>query len=94
MCVAACGEQRHEYRLLAPAAQFDREIAEELVEVFAENSEHEIVLVEIPDDIEAPLDAIESGYADLAFASNAQRYRVDVTTVMPLYPKVLHLLYK
>jgi hypothetical protein len=94
VCVAACGEQRHEYRLLAPAAQFDREIAEELVEVFAENSEHEIVLVEIPDDIEAPLDAIESGYADLAFASNAQPYREDVTTVMPLYPTVLHILYK
>ena len=41
MFVAACGDQRHEYRLLAPAALFDREIAEELVEVFEENSDHE-----------------------------------------------------
>ena len=92
--IAACGEQRHEYRLLAPAALFDREIAEELVEVFEENSDHEIVLVEIPDDVDAPLDAIESGYADLAFASNAQPFREDVTTVMPLYPTVLHIFYK
>ena len=73
---------------------FDREIAEELVEVFEENSDHEIVLVEIPDDVDAPLDAIESGYADLAFASNAQPFREDVTTVMPLYPTVLHIFYK
>ena len=94
MLVAACGEQRHDYRLLAPASLFDREIAEELVEVFEENSDHEIVLVEIPDDVDAPLDAIESGYADLAFTSNAQPFREDVTTVMPLYPTVLHILYK
>ena len=92
--VAACGEQRHEYRLLKPAALFDAEIARELVEVFEENSDHEIVLVEIPDDVDSPLEAIESGYADIAFTSNAQPFREDVETVMPLYPTVLHILYK
>jgi hypothetical protein len=93
--VVACGEQRHEYRLLAPAAQFDREIAEELVEVFEENSDHTMVLVEIPpEDVDSPLNAVESGYADLGFASNAQPFREDVTTVMPLYPTVLHIFYK
>jgi hypothetical protein len=48
----------------------------------------------MPDSVATPLDAIEAGYADLAFASNAQPYRQGVTTVMPMYPTVLHILYK
>lgn len=92
--LAGCGEQRHDFRLLEPALPFDREIAEELVEVFEENSDHRIELVSIPADADAPLDAIESGYADLAFASNAQPFRESVNTVMPLYPTVLHILYR
>ena len=94
LLLAACGEQTHEFRLLAPATPFDRVIAEELVEVFAENSDHTIELVEIPGDVDVPLDAIESGYADLAFTSNTQPFREDITTVMPLYPTVLHIFYK
>lgn len=94
VCLAGCSEQRHEFRLLEPALPFDREIAEEFVEVFEENSEHTIELVPIPEGVDVPLDAIESGYADLAFASNAQPFREDVTTVMPLYPTVLHILYR
>ena len=93
--LVACGEQTHEFRLLEPAQQLDRDLAEELVEVFEENSDHTIELVPIPDDdVDAPLDAIESGYADLAFASNALPFREDVTTVMPLYSTVLHILYR
>ena len=94
LLLAACGEQTHEFRLLKPATEFDARIAEELVEVFAENSEHTIELVDIPGHVDTPLDAIESGYADLAFASNAQPFREDVETVMPLYPTVLHIFYK
>jgi hypothetical protein len=92
--LVSCGEQKHEFRLLEPALPFDRVIAEEIVEVFAEHSDHQIELVPIPDGEDVPLDAIESGYADLAFASNAQPYRDNITTVMPLYPTVLHILYR
>jgi TRAP-type uncharacterized transport system substrate-binding protein len=92
--LTGCGEQVHEFRLLEPALPIDQEIAAELVEVFAKHSDHSVTLVPIPDTAEAPLDAIESGYADLALASNAQRFREGVTTVMPLYPTVLHILYK
>ena len=94
LIIAGCGEQTHEFTLLEPASPFDRVIAEEIVAVFEESSDHTIELVPIPDDVDAPLEAIESGYADLAFASNAQPFREDVTTVMPLYPTVLHILYR
>jgi len=93
-CLTSCSQQQHDFRLLIPALPFDQEIAAELVDVFEENSDHTITLVPIPDTVEAPLDALESGYADLALASNAQGFREDVTTVMPLYPTVLHILYR
>ena len=94
LVVTGCSEQQHEFRLLEPASLFDRQIAEDLVEVFEESSDHTIELVPIPEDVSTPLEAIESGYADLAFASNALAFREDVTTVMPLYPTVLHILYR
>jgi hypothetical protein len=92
--LASCGEQQSEFRLITPALEFDQLVAAELVEVFEQNSIHEITLVPMPDSFATPLDAIEAGYADLAFASNAQPYRQGVTTVMPLYPTVLHVMYK
>ena len=92
--IASCGEARHEYRLAIPGLELDREVTEELVEVFEQNSRHRISLVPLPDPAMTALEALESGVVDLALASNAQPYRQGVTTVMPLYPTVLHILYK
>jgi hypothetical protein len=92
--LAGCGEPNSKFRLLMPALEFDQLVAADLVEVFEQNSVHEIELVPMPEHFETPLDAIETGYADLAFTSNAQPYRRGITTVMPLYPSVLHILYK
>ena len=91
--VASCDEQRHVFRLLVPAEPFDQKIAAELAEVFESSSRHRVELVPVPDRFETPLEAIEAGYADLALASNAQPYREGITTVMPLYPTVLHIMY-
>jgi TRAP-type uncharacterized transport system substrate-binding protein len=93
LLLASCGEQRHAFRLLIPAEPFDQEIAAELAEVFESNSRHRIELVPAPTGVGTPLEAIEVGYADLALASNAQPYREGITTVMPLYPTVLHIMY-
>jgi TRAP-type uncharacterized transport system substrate-binding protein len=92
--LGACGEQRNTLRLLAPAQPFDAEIATELATVLEQNSRHRIEIVPLPAEFESPLDALEAGYADLAFTSNAQSYRQGVTTVMPMYPTVLHILYR
>jgi TRAP-type uncharacterized transport system substrate-binding protein len=92
--LGACGEQRNTLRLLAPAQPFDAEIATELATVLEQNSRHFIEIVPLPAEFESPLDALEAGYADLAFTSNAQSYRQGVTTVMPMYPTVLHILYR
>ncbi|MEJ2275165.1 MAG: TAXI family TRAP transporter solute-binding subunit [Woeseiaceae bacterium] len=71
-----------------------QEVAAELVDVFEQNSRHSISIVPLPDGAESPLDALESGQADLALVSNSQAYRPRVTTVMPLYPTVLHVFYR
>ena len=92
--LGGCGEQGNTFRLLVPAQYYDQAIAEELVEVFEHNSRHRIELVPLPDSYETPLDALEEGYADFALASNSQQYRKGITTVMPLYPTVLHILYR
>ena len=94
LLLAGCGEQRNTFRLLDPAQPFDREIAAKLAAVFEQNSRHRIEIVSLPADYETALDAIEAGYADLAFASNVQPYREGITTVMPLYPTVLHIVYR
>jgi TRAP-type uncharacterized transport system substrate-binding protein len=91
--LAGCGEQRSTFRLLEPAQPFDGEIAAELVEVFENNSRHRIELVPLPDRFETALDALEEGYADLALVSNAQPHRESITTVMPFYPTVLHIIH-
>ncbi|MBT8108473.1 MAG: hypothetical protein KJP17_09570 [Gammaproteobacteria bacterium] len=92
--IAGCGEVRHEYRLATPGLLIDREVAKELVEIFEESSRHSISLVPLPDPTMTALEAVESGVADLALTSNSQPYRQGVTTVMPFYPTVLHILYK
>ena len=92
--LGGCGEQRNTFRMLAPAQPFDRDVATKLAEVFEQNSRHSIEVVPLPAGFETPLDALEAGYADLALTSNAQHYRKGITTVMPLYPTVLHILYR
>jgi TRAP-type uncharacterized transport system substrate-binding protein len=92
--IAGCSEQGSDHTLIMPLLELDQEIAVDLAEVFRHNSKHSITLVPLPDRFATPLDAIEAGYADLAFAANAQAYRKGVTTVMPVYPTVLHVLYQ
>lgn len=92
--LGACGDQRNTFRLMAPAQPFDAEIATELAAVLEHNSRHRIEIVPLPDGFETPLEALEAGYADLAFTSNTQPYRQGITTVMPIYPTVLHILYR
>ncbi len=92
LVTAGCAEQGSTFRMLVPAQPFDREVAAELVDVFEQNSRHRIELVPMPSSFETALDALESGYADLALTANTQPFRQGITTVMPFYPTVLHIL--
>ena len=94
LLLGGCTEQSNTFRLLDPAQKIDREMAAQLVAVFEQNSPHRIEIVPLPAGYDTALDALEAGVADLAFASNVQPYREGITTVMPLYPTVLHIVYR
>lgn len=88
--VAGCTQRVDELRLVLPSLPVDRAIAEQLAANVGSRSDLNIELVAAPDGVSA-LDAVASGYADLAFEANMHPYREGIATVMPLYPTVLHV---
>ena len=80
-----------EIDLIIPALQIDQVIAERIVELVSEESGLQINLIPLPDESMSALDAIEAGFGDIAFAPNTGVYRESVSTVIPLYPSVLHI---
>lgn len=95
--LSSCARHPQDFRLLMPGLEIDQEIATELVEIFGEGSPLSLEIVpleDLPESFASPLDALEAGYADLAFASNTQPYRPDISTTIPLYPTVLHIMYR
>jgi TRAP-type uncharacterized transport system substrate-binding protein len=90
--LTACEDGPRELRLVTPVGTIDRDIVEELAELFEnERVLTQIILTEETMSGEEALDAISSGKADVALISNSQEFRRDIATVMPLYPTVLHI---
>ena len=80
-----------ELNLIVPELGLDRVIAERIVELVKEDSGLRINLVPLPDNSISALDALEAGIGDIAFAPNTGSYREGISTVIPLYPSVLHI---
>jgi TRAP-type uncharacterized transport system substrate-binding protein len=90
--LAACKEGPSELRLVTPVGTIDRDIVEELAELF--DNERVLTRISLTEEAmsgEEALDAIAAGKADVALISNSQEFRRDIATVMPLYPTVLHI---
>lgn len=88
----ACEEGPRELRLVTPVGAIDRDIVEELAELF--DNERVLTRISLTEEAmsgEEALDAIAAGKADVALISNSQEFRRDIATVMPLYPTVLHI---
>ena len=80
-----------EIDLIIPALRVDQVIAERIVELVGEESGLQINLIPLPDESMSALDALEAGLGDIAFEPNNGAYREGVSTVIPLYPSVLHI---
>jgi TRAP-type uncharacterized transport system substrate-binding protein len=85
------GQTTTEVDLIMPQLAMDRVIAERIVELVDETEDIRINLVDLPEGMDSALEALEAGYADLAFAPNSGTFRESITTVIPLYPIVLHV---
>ena len=88
--LAACDRPVAKLELITPNLPTDRAIARDIASYVSADSGIEIELIPAPEG-QSTLDALESGYGDIAFASNDQPFRTGVVTIMPLYPTVLHI---
>ena len=91
LILAGCERPAGELRLITPAQELDRIIAEQIASLIAEDSGVRVRLVPLPDGQETALDALAAGFGDLAIAPNNERYRDSVNTIIPLYPSILHI---
>ena len=93
MALTACDNDPAELRMVTPASLVDREIAEEFSRLLGENSSISIELSDTAESDAAALDALVAGDADIALVSNYVPFRIGISTVMPMYPSVLHVGY-
>jgi TRAP-type uncharacterized transport system substrate-binding protein len=80
--------------LVPPASDLDLEIVQNLGTLLDQSSLVRVRVSGVEQPGEAALDMLIAGEADLALVSNYLPYREDIATVMPLYPSVLHILYR
>ena len=90
--LGACDGPVTEIKLITPVQEVDRVIAERIVALVEDDSNLRIVLIPPPSGQQSALDALQAGYGDIAFAPNNKRYRDDISSIIPLYPSVLHIL--
>lgn len=88
---AGCENSPAELLLVKPSSPVDSEIAQDIVGLVGDDAEVSILLTDLAQSDEAALDALTSGAADIALVSNNMPYRSGVSTVIPLYPTVLHI---
>lgn len=91
--LSSCDSSPRDLVLVAPAAEVDRDIAENLVKLLHEDASLRIHLSDEELAGGAALQALADGRADIALISNDQPFREDIATVMPLYATVLHIVY-
>ncbi len=89
--LTACDRPVTTIDLIMPALPINQVIAQQIVELVDEESGLRINLIPPPEGSLSVLDALESGYGDIAFVPNNKGYRENITTIMPLYPRVLHI---
>jgi len=92
--LTSCEPDQQELRLVAPFTAIDRAIAEDLSELLDASNSTRLSITGSSLAGDAAIEAVASGAADIALVSNSQPFRNNITTVMPLYPTVLHIAYR
>ena len=94
LALSACDRTSRDLQLVTPASPVDREIAQELTSLLNGESSFHLTMTASPMAGRMALEAIASGDADIALVSNYLEFRDDISTVMPLYPTVLHIAHR
>jgi len=83
-----------ELRLVLPRLPIDRELADEFALLLDQEADVTIRQVQLGEPDKGELHALLVGEADLAMVSNKEAFHPDIGTVVPLYPRVLHIAYR
>jgi hypothetical protein len=92
--LGGCSELDRELTLVRPPLMLDQRIALEFAQIFDEDGDIRIRLIDNPDPDQPAFTAVMRGEADLALVSNAEKYDPRLATILPLYPTVLHIAYR
>jgi len=93
LLIGACTRAPVELRLANPGSPIDHNIAADLADLMARESELNLQLTETPLTEEGAIDSLLAGTIDVALISNNMPYREGIATVLPMYPTVLHVGY-
>jgi len=91
---SACSDDRTELRLIEPRLPVDQKIANDFAQLMEDKSSISVSIVPFASNEETSTEALLSDRADIALISNNQPYTSGITTVMPLYSNILHILQK
>ena len=92
--LTACSDPRPDLRLIEPRLPVDRGIANDFADLMEEKSSISVTVVASAGLDESSISALLADRADIALISNNLNYTSGITTVMPLYANILHILQK
>ncbi len=88
---AGCERDQTKLLLVQPSSPVDAEIVQDIVDLLGRDAAISISLTDSQQSDTSALDALIAGDADIALVSNNMPYRSGISTVLPLYPTVLHI---
>jgi TRAP-type uncharacterized transport system substrate-binding protein len=91
--VFACNKADDRIKILGNIEEPQNQIAVTIAHILNQHLP-DTVFVSIGKGSLANLDSLEAGKADLGIVDNYARFSDRVSSIMPLYPQVLHILYK
>jgi TRAP-type uncharacterized transport system substrate-binding protein len=91
--LTGCTTKRSSYTILGNIEDPQNQIAVTIADVLNQHMNDSIRVISGVGSL-ANLDSLEAGKADFGIVDNYSRFSDKVTSVLPLYPQVLHILYR
>lgn len=92
VALTGCSDRADKLRLIEPRLDIDKTIAQEFANLLDEESSVSVTLVPSINSHQSGIDALIADRADIALVSNNEPFTKEISTVMPMYASVLHIL--
>jgi hypothetical protein len=92
VALSGCSDRADRLRLIEPRLPIDKAIAREFANLLDEESSVSVTLVPSIDSHQSGIEALIADRADIALVSNNEPFTKEISSVMPMYASVLHIL--